>query len=90
MGQMVKDMEARKLLDRLYREGRDKDFLLACFCNNEPTCHRSVVGGLLLGTGSSISYDEEYPMGCCASLGIARKSAEKRVIYSNNIRPSQL
>lgn len=87
---MAKDMEARQLLDRLYREGRDKDFLLACFCTDEPTCHKIVVGGLLLGAGSAISCDEEYPMECCASLGIARKSAEKRVIYSNNIRPSQL
>lgn len=58
--QMAGDIEARKLLDRLYREGRSKDFLLACFCTDEPTCHRSVVGGLLLGAGAAISCDEEY------------------------------
>ncbi len=58
--QMAEDMEARKLLDRLYREGRDRDVLLACFCTDESTCHRSIVGGLLLGAGAAISCNEDY------------------------------
>lgn len=60
VAQMAGDMEARKLLDRLYRESREKDILLACFCTDETTCHRSIVGGLLLGAGASIECDADY------------------------------
>jgi len=58
--EITSNMESRKLLDRLYHESKDRDFLLACFCADETTCHRSIVGGLLLGAGAAIECKPEY------------------------------
>jgi len=58
--EMWSSMESRKLLDQLYHESKNRDFLLACFCVDEATCHRSIVGGLLLGAGAAIECKPEY------------------------------
>ena len=58
--QMKNDREAKDVLNRLYLESRTKDISLACYCENERMCHRSIVGGLLLGAGANISCNQEY------------------------------
>lgn len=58
--QMKDDAAAKTLLNRLYKESKDKDIRLICFCQDETMCHRSIVGGLLLGAGADIKCSEEY------------------------------
>lgn len=60
LNEMLSSMESRKLLDQLYHESKNRDFLLACFCTDEATCHRSIVGGMLLGAGAAIECKPEY------------------------------
>jgi uncharacterized protein YeaO (DUF488 family) len=57
---MIKDPESIKLLDSLYQQSFNKDIRLACFCSDENTCHRSIVGGMLLGAGANITCSNDY------------------------------
>lgn len=47
--------DARRTLKDLWRRSRDgESIVLACFCQDEAMCHRSIVAGLLSGTGADV------------------------------------
>lgn len=49
---------ARQALKDLWRRSRDGEIIvLACFCQDESMCHRSIVAGLLSGTGAEVRTD---------------------------------
>lgn len=49
------------LLNYLYNaDKKNKKIALVCFCDNESTCHRSIIAGLLQGVGSNISCSTDY------------------------------
>ena len=52
--------EGQLFLEKLAREGKEKDILLVCFCQDEKLCHRSIVGGLLLNMQADIVCDQSY------------------------------
>ena len=37
-----------------------KDILLACYCEDESMCHRSIIGGVLLGMSADIEKVDKY------------------------------
>lgn len=41
------------------RAGKGEDFTFGCMCTEESMCHRSIIGGLLLGAGCSVLTKEE-------------------------------
>ena len=41
-------------------QSREKEIALACFCEAEQMCHRSIVGGILMNLGATIACAEEY------------------------------
>ena len=52
--------EGLSLLEELKAQSAEKEIALACFCEDERMCHRSIVGGLLLNMGASVACDEAY------------------------------
>ncbi|MGN9154010.1 DUF488 domain-containing protein [Bariatricus sp. HCP3S3_E12] len=58
--ELMTNREAGSLLEYLCREGKTKDFYLGCYCTNEKLCHRSIVGGILLGLKAKIETKPEY------------------------------
>lgn len=52
--------EAIQKLDEAWIKSKNgKTIGLACYCDNEALCHRSIVGGLLAGTGCELHSDFE-------------------------------
>lgn len=51
---------AINLLGKLYHDSFTKDIVLCCYCPDEKLCHRSIIAGLLLGSGANISCDLDY------------------------------
>jgi len=52
---------AKEALNTIYfadKEGRN--IALGCFCENEATCHRSIVAGLLQGVGCNVRATDDY------------------------------
>lgn len=43
----------RESLVNLYNEAREKNIAIACFCQNEDMCHRSIVMGLIQGAAKA-------------------------------------
>ena len=58
--ELAENAEAMTLLKSLVKESTSKDILLACYCENESMCHRSIIAGVLLGMGAKIDTDYEY------------------------------
>lgn len=54
------NQEGLVLLNELKTRGKEKDIALACFCEDERACHRSIIGGILLNMGAPIACPEEY------------------------------
>lgn len=48
------------LLQDLKEQSSDQEIALACFCEDESMCHRSIIGGILLNMGASIDCAEDY------------------------------
>lgn len=49
---------ARETLKDLWSRSRNGEHIvLACYCDNESMCHRSIVAGLLSGTGAEVKTD---------------------------------
>lgn len=60
---LARNDQARTLLADLCREDkRGKRIALICYCSDERMCHRSIISGLLQGTGIEIdnSLHEDY------------------------------
>ena len=55
-----RNRESIDTLEELIDIGKDKDIFLACYCEEESICHRSIVGGILLGMGAPIITDSSY------------------------------
>lgn len=58
--ELSENAEAMAVLGRLVKESRSKDIFLACYCDTESMCHRSIIGGILLGMGANIDTLSEY------------------------------
>lgn len=54
------NQEGLVLLNELKTRGKEKDIALACFCEDESMCHRSIVGGILQNIGANISCPVQY------------------------------
>lgn len=50
----MKAPESRARLNELYARSKTERIALVCFCPNETMCHRSIIGGLLQGTGCQV------------------------------------
>lgn len=57
---LAENTEGLALLRELKEKSRTSEIALACFCDNERMCHRSIVGGILMNMGASIACSEEY------------------------------
>lgn len=63
----IKDMRtaaARRELAELIRlDSQGKHICLACFCNDETTCHRSIIAGILQSIGITVNgVKKDYSM----------------------------
>lgn len=59
LNELDTNVEAKNLLNYLYRADRDKKIIgLVCYCNDESTCHRSIIAGLLHGVGCSVKTEK--------------------------------
>ena len=58
--ELSENAEALALLQYLTKESREKDIMLACYCEKEKMCHRSIIAGMLLGMGAEINTKQEY------------------------------
>lgn len=62
--QFIKELsenhQALSILKMLVELSKEKDILLACYCENEHLCHRSIIAGILLGMHAQIQADEAY------------------------------
>lgn len=52
--------EGIALLQELKERSAREEIALACFCETERMCHRSIVGGILWNMGASIDCDPAY------------------------------
>lgn len=43
-----------KMLNMLFNMSKTKKIALACFCDDEDKCHRSIIAGLLSGAGANV------------------------------------
>lgn len=62
--QFLKDLaeneQAIDILDELVCKSYEKDIFLACYCENELMCHRSIIAGVLLGMDAEIETNYLY------------------------------
>ena len=49
-----------ELLHAMVSLSEEEDVLLACYCEKESMCHRSIIAGILLGMGAEIVTSSEY------------------------------
>ena len=56
----MENAEARKALNELWKKDRaGMKIAIGCFCNNERTCHRSLIGKMLSKAGSNVVCEAE-------------------------------
>lgn len=58
--ELSENTDALNVLKILVEESRHKNIFLACYCEIESMCHRSIIAGILLGTGAEIKTVDEY------------------------------
>lgn len=58
--ELIASDAAQSHLAYLVFYGGKRDITLTCFCTDERYCHRSIVGGILLGMGANIQCNPEY------------------------------
>lgn len=51
---------ATKGLNKLFSLSKENSIAVGCYCFKEDTCHRSIVGGILLGAGADVRCPKEY------------------------------
>ncbi len=56
----MKGTEQRKALNYLYKKSSQQSILLVCFCNDEATCHRSIIAGMLQGVKANVQHPKDY------------------------------
>lgn len=64
----MKQPQAINALNKIWNSAKTKDIVLACYCDKETLCHRSIVGALMKATdvpvtsnsALDISYYEQY------------------------------
>ena len=49
-----------ELLHAMVSLGEGEDIFLACYCEKESMCHRSIIAGILFGMGAEIVTSSEY------------------------------
>lgn len=47
----MKDPAAQAKLEELIEKGKNRKMAILCFCDNEATCHRSIIAGMLQSEG---------------------------------------
>ena len=60
LNELIDSQKAKDKLNELYKDSFRKDIQLVCFCTDEKTCHRSIIGGLLKGAGANIECFQSY------------------------------
>ena len=60
LNDLAKNQVGLSLLQELKKNSADHEIALACFCEDESMCHRSIIGGILLNMGASIDCAEDY------------------------------
>ena len=58
--ELFENAEALALLQTLTDMSKTKNIMLACYCETEGMCHRSIIAGILLGMGAEINTKQEY------------------------------
>lgn len=58
--ELSENEEAMNMLQMLVEISDKKDIFLACYCEVETMCHRSIIAGVLLGMGAVIDTKEDY------------------------------
>lgn len=58
--ELAEDEQAIEILDELVAASYEKDIFLACYCEDESMCHRSIIAGVLKGMGAKIETDYGY------------------------------
>lgn len=58
--ELAENTEAMAVLNRLVKDSKSKDIFLACYCETESMCHRSIIAGVLLGMGAEIDTNLKY------------------------------
>lgn len=58
--ELIENTEALSILQSLASVSKEKDILLACYCDVESMCHRSIIAGILLGMGAEIDAEPKY------------------------------
>lgn len=66
LSELSENREALSLLEMLCETSQRKNYFLACYCEEEASCHRSIIAGILSGMGAQIltnpSYEKYYRM----------------------------
>lgn len=60
IGELKHNPDAINTLKMLYDHSFIQDIALYCTCTSERQCHRSIVGGILLGSGAQVDCNPEY------------------------------
>lgn len=58
--ELADNKEALAVLHQLAQDSQCKDILLACYCEEESMCHRSIIAGMLLGMSAAIDTNLIY------------------------------
>lgn len=62
--QYIKELKtnskAVKMLAKLWDDSKTKTIYLCCYCHDECLCHRSIIAGMLLGSGAKVECENEY------------------------------
>lgn len=58
----MKDPAAQAKLEELIEKGKNGKMAILCFCDNETTCHRSIIAGILQSKGVRVftQHKEDY------------------------------
>ena len=57
---IINNTKTKERLNELYKDSFNKEIRLICFCSDEKSCHRSIIGGILLGAGAKVYCDPSY------------------------------
>ena len=58
--ELSENTEALAVLQKLTDMSKTKNIMLACYCETEAMCHRSIIAGILLGMGAEINTKQKY------------------------------
>ena len=58
--ELKSNISALAKLDELCKASRDSKIFLCCYCEDDCLCHRSIIGGILLGMNAEIEVNSDY------------------------------